>query len=465
MISTSTCGNCWEDVEVSDAVSLCGGRCGFSFCTSCAAKTYQLLGRKNFLHSRGGPQTCRGLQCDGCRAPTPLDVVQKLSSLLEHHRLLSDAGAETNEADGAETDLALLNTAVALRGCACAKTLITRCVEGSEQTGQHVLLRNEAGLSVRLCDGLMEEEELELSVLPDPADRELSALGLDDAELTRRAASDRAVASLTEADRKYAKVAKLVIEQQGGFDAAPQRRAPIHGCLDQLQVPDLGKISRLIVVPDAETGSRCVHAQLVEHTMDGACRALHGEANLAVPPAICFECTRTREKLNGIKRTVEALRQRYEDEKGNVDVQKSAFISQLKASKKLTRCPFCETPAIHTNACDHMQCVKSTCRKHFCRGCSLNKWLLDLGSQVEDRFVGREAFLRQPRNYGGTSADDVYQRHLYSASSCNPRQSCFNSEAQRHLHEGEEGAPRVHLARSCSLPCAPSDRRQASEPP
>ena len=81
-IDESTCGNCWEDVPASEAVSLCHGRCAFSFCAPCAARTFQLLGRKNFLHSQGGPQTCRGLQCDGCRAPTHLDVVDGLSTCL-----------------------------------------------------------------------------------------------------------------------------------------------------------------------------------------------------------------------------------------------------------------------------------------------------------------------------------------------------------------------------------------------
>ena len=43
------------------------------------------------------------------------------------------------------------------------------------------------------------------------------------------------------------------------------------------------------------------------HFTWNACRALHGGVNLAVPPAICFECARSREKLNGIKRKAEAL--------------------------------------------------------------------------------------------------------------------------------------------------------------
>lgn len=134
LLSTSTCGNCWDDVPESEIVSLCGGRCGFGFCTSCAAKTYQLLGRVDFLASRGGPQQCRGLQCDGCRAATSLSVVQSLKTLLQRHQLLSDAGAEANE--GSETDLALLNTVVALRGCERAELLITRHVDESEATGQ-----------------------------------------------------------------------------------------------------------------------------------------------------------------------------------------------------------------------------------------------------------------------------------------------------------------------------------------
>ena len=112
----------------SDIVSLCGGNCEFGFCSPCAAKTYQLLGRKNFLHSRGGPQTCRGLQCDGCRTPTPLPVVQGLKTVLAQHRLLSDEGAEANAAEGAETDLTLLNSAVALVGCQTAETLISQKV-------------------------------------------------------------------------------------------------------------------------------------------------------------------------------------------------------------------------------------------------------------------------------------------------------------------------------------------------
>ena len=39
-----------------------------------------------------------------------------------------------------------------------------------------MLLRNEAGVSVRLCDGLSDAEEFSLLSLPDPADRELAAL-------------------------------------------------------------------------------------------------------------------------------------------------------------------------------------------------------------------------------------------------------------------------------------------------
>ena len=62
------------------------------------------------------------------------------------------------QADDVETNLELLNAKVALRGCARAEGLITRTVDGGGATGQQVLLRNEAGLSVRLCDGLGYEE-------------------------------------------------------------------------------------------------------------------------------------------------------------------------------------------------------------------------------------------------------------------------------------------------------------------
>ena len=59
---------------------------------------------------------------------------------------------------------------VALQGCARARALITTRVDGGGATAQEVLLRNEAGLSVRVCEGLLPEEELDLSMLPMPAD-------------------------------------------------------------------------------------------------------------------------------------------------------------------------------------------------------------------------------------------------------------------------------------------------------
>ena len=157
-------------------MSLCGGRCSFGFCTSCAAKTYQLLGRRNFLHSRGGLQQCRGLQCDGCRAPTQIAVVLSVKSALMKHVLMSDEGAEMNDDnDGRTADLALLNTRVALRGCERAEMLMTTTIEGGRETAQSVLLRNEPGVSVRLCDGLDEHEEFDVSMLPDPTDTEVGA--------------------------------------------------------------------------------------------------------------------------------------------------------------------------------------------------------------------------------------------------------------------------------------------------
>lgn len=235
-----------------------------------------------------------------------------------------------------------------------------------------------------------------------------------------------------------------VIAAQGGFECDLRSALPLRSCLADLPIRvgsggGSSVIRRLEVFPDRETGARCVHQRLVEHTLEGACRALHEGAMLAVPPAVCFACARHREKLNGLKRKVEVLRQRHVDDKGSVDVQRQNFVLSLKQSKKLTRCPFCETAAIHTNACDHMQCVNMHCRKHYCRGCSLNKWLLELGAQVEDRYIGREGFLRSPRNYGGDSAGDVYERHLYNAaSSCNQGASCFNPEARRQLLPGEE---------------------------
>ena len=79
-----------------------------------------------------------------------------------------------------------------------------------------------------------------------------------------------------------------------------------------------------------------------------------------------------------------------------------------------------------------MQCVKASCRKHFCRGCSLNKWLLELGAQVEERYNGRERHLWNPNLYAGNTAEAVYG-HLSSESSCNAGRSCFNPEAQRQL--------------------------------
>ena len=63
-----------------------------------------------------------------------------------------------------------------------------------------MLLRNEAGVSVRLCDGLAAEEELDLSALDDPTDRELAALRLPDAELRRLAQTDACVRQLLRAD-------------------------------------------------------------------------------------------------------------------------------------------------------------------------------------------------------------------------------------------------------------------------
>jgi len=42
-LTTETCGNCWDDVIAANTVSLCSGRCGFIFCRSCAAKTYDGL--------------------------------------------------------------------------------------------------------------------------------------------------------------------------------------------------------------------------------------------------------------------------------------------------------------------------------------------------------------------------------------------------------------------------------------
>ena len=115
---------------------------------------YQLLGRRNFLHSRGGPQQCRGLQCDGCRAPASPEAVRGLQTLLSKYQLLSDAGAEANEAEGSDTDLALLNARVALRGCERALLLMTKTLDGTGVTGQAVLLRNEPGVSVRECENL-----------------------------------------------------------------------------------------------------------------------------------------------------------------------------------------------------------------------------------------------------------------------------------------------------------------------
>ena len=61
-----------------------------------------------------------------------------------------------------------------------------------------------------------------------------------------------------------------------------------------------------------------------------------------------------------------------------------------------------------------------------------------LCAQVEERYIGRVDRLRNPNNYGGNSADDVYGRHLNSEHSCNPNRSCFNPEAQRQLLPGEE---------------------------
>jgi len=259
-------------------------------------------------------------------------------------------------------------------------------------------------------------------------------------ELAGLEGSDVAIYSLADADRTYTELAQQLVIAQGGFESKAETRRTLHLCLDELKLPGSSghNIQKLIVVPNVHTGARCVHSALVVHTLAGACRALHGGVNLAVPPALCFKCQRSREKLNGLKRKAEALRQTHEDERGNVDLQKRKFVRVLKSSKKLSRCPFCQTPAIHTNACDHMQCVKADCRKHFCRGCSLNKWLLELGVQVEDRYVGKETRLRNPNNYGGNSADDVYGRHLYSDTSCNPGKSCFNPEAQRQLLDGEE---------------------------
>ena len=46
------------------------------------------------------------------------------------------------------------------------------------------MLQNEAGVSVRLCDGLLQEEEFDMTILPDPADRALAATGLTEDEIT-----------------------------------------------------------------------------------------------------------------------------------------------------------------------------------------------------------------------------------------------------------------------------------------
>ena len=267
---------------------------------------------------------------------------------------------------------------------------------------------------MRQCDGLTFEEEIDLSeALPEPTDREYaemrSRLNLGEAEMRELEARDPRVRELAQTERKYFEVAHKVIEAQGGFGAAPAVRRPLHRCLEGLRLDDGRTLARLAVVPDLETGARCAHAQLVEQALEGACRALHEGVQLAVPPATCSRCMRAREKLNAIKRCIERLRQQYEDARAHVDVdaQVSQFVTVLKQSKKLTRCPFCQTPVIHTNACDHMQCVQARCRKHFCRGCSLNKWLLELGAQVEDRYHGRESFLRRPTNYGGDDASAV----------------------------------------------------------
>ena len=267
---------------------------------------------------------------------------------------------------------------------------------------------------MRQCDGLTFEEEIDLSeALPDPTDREYAEmrarLNLGEAEMREREARDPRVREFAQTERRYFEVAHKVIEAQGGFGAAPAGRRPLHRCLEGLRLDDGRTLARLAVVPDPETGTRCAHAQLVEQALEGACRALHEGVQLAVPPATCSGCMRAREKLNAIKRCIERLRQQYEDSRAqvDVDVQLSQFVAVLKQSKKLTRCPFCQTPVIHTNACDHMQCVQARCRKHFCRGCSLNKWLLELGAQVEDRYHGRESFLRRPTNYGGDDASAV----------------------------------------------------------
>ena len=116
-------------------------RCQFGFCTSCAAKTYQLFGRRNWLHSGGGPQSCRGLQCDGCRSMTPLTAVSALQEVLLQARLLSDGGAEVNAGNGTQADYGLLNTKVALLGLEKASLLMRTKVDGSDQTAQQVLLR------------------------------------------------------------------------------------------------------------------------------------------------------------------------------------------------------------------------------------------------------------------------------------------------------------------------------------
>jgi hypothetical protein len=83
-----------------------------------------------------------------------MEVVRGLQTLLSRYQLLSDAGAEANEAEGSDTDLALLNARVALRGCERALLLMTKRLDGTGETGQAVLLRNEPGVSVRECEDL-----------------------------------------------------------------------------------------------------------------------------------------------------------------------------------------------------------------------------------------------------------------------------------------------------------------------
>ena len=199
------------------------------------------------------------------------------------------------------------------------------------------------------------------SKLPDAADREFAALQLSDQDLAARP-HGAAVAKQLDADQKC-------VELRASSSRRRRRRAgaALLECLDKLKVP-------------AGCGGGPSSGSRPRRT-----GAMRPRRRWSTPPARAARCTaastcsaahdllreRSREKINGLKEGGGAGQR--EDEKSAERNHRRAQVEEADAL------PFCETPAIHTNACDHMQCAKTA--RSTSAAAAPQQGLLDLGAR------------------------------------------------------------------------------------